>query len=325
MTAAPPRLAIVVPCYNEEGSLPGTAARLATVVCGLMAAEAISSESFILFVDDGSRDATWRGVSVLHAEEPGLYQGLKLSRNFGHQNALMAGLRHVSGRCDCAVSIDADLQQDETRIPEFVARYRAGFEIVLGVRADRTTDTLFKKTTALLFYKLTHWLYSKAVQHHADYRLLGSRALEALARFEEYHLFLRFLVLELGFPVSFVEYHHGFRQHGETKYPLPRMLAFAWNGITSFSVMPLRLIMFLGIAMFLFSVGQVVFIVFYAFLGHPVPGWASTVVPIYMLSGVQLFSIGIIGEYIGKVYQEVKRRPRYIVETVLHAEEPKRD
>lgn len=305
------RLGIVVPCYNEEEVLPETIARLAALVRGLIEKGRIAPESGVYYVDDGSRDATWKIIQDAAAREAGVH-GIKLSRNRGHQNALLAGLEGAQG--DAIISVDADLQDDLGVIEKMVDLYVGGAEIVYGVRESRTTDTIFKRITAEFYYRLLARMGVQIVFNHADYRLMSRRALQALERFGEVNLFLRGIIPQLGFTTATVTYARGERFAGESKYPLRKMLALAANGITSFSVVPLRLIAGLGLLISSFSALMIGWIVVGKLFNDVIPGWASSVVPIYLLGGVQLLSIGIIGEYIGKIYLETKRRPRFLIE-----------
>lgn len=309
-----PKLAIVVPCYNEEEVLPRTAKRLLEVLDGLISPNKINDESFILFVDDGSKDRTWTIIEDLTKQNTKI-KGLKLTRNFGHQNALLAGMEYVFNKCDCLITIDADLQHDEQAIGEFVQKYIDGAEIVLGIRKDRKVDSIFKKLTALIFYQLLLKMGVNIIKNHADYRLISNTALKALLEFKEVNLFLRGLIHLIGFKTDYVFFDVKERFAGQTKYPLRKMLALALDGITSFSVVPLRLITLIGFLIFMGSLIMSGYIFYTAiFTNKSVPGWASTVLPIYFIGGIQLLSLGIIGEYIGKIYMETKRRPRYIVE-----------
>lgn len=311
--AEPVCLYIVVPCYNEEAVLPETARQLLALLETMRAQDTIAPSSKIVFVDDGSRDRTWELISGL-AEAHGEISGLKLAKNAGHQNALLAGLMTVRTECDCAISIDADLQDDINAIPEMVQKYYAGNDVVYGVRSSRKTDTAFKRETALLFYKLMRLLGVNMVYNHADYRLMSRRALDALAEFPEVNLFLRGMVPLVGYKSASVSYERKERFAGESKYPLKKMLSFAFDGITSFSITPIRLISGLGIVACLFSIIMAVYAFIVKLMGHSTEGWSSLMVSIWFLGGVQLVSVGLIGEYIGKIYKEVKRRPRYIIE-----------
>ena len=308
-------LSIVVPCYNEEAVLEETAARLLQRVADLVAAGKIASSSRIYFVDDGSRDGTWPLIKSLAVRHPSV-KGIKLSRNRGHQVALLAGLLTVPG--DVVISVDADLQDDLAAISAMVDAHLAGAQIVYGVRKRRETDSRFKRITAEIYYKLLASLGVEIVFNHADYRLMGRAALNALATYGESNIFLRGLIPQLGFSTSTVYYDRGERFAGESKYPLRKMLALAWNGITSFSAAPLRFITALGFLVSLGSLLVTAWALYARLFGHTaVPGWASTVLPIYFLGGIQLLSIGMIGEYVAKTYMESKRRPRFIIETVI--------
>lgn len=310
-----PVLAIVVPCFNEQDVLPDTIIVLLAVLNAQTSIEAISNESFICIVDDGSNDNTWTVISDL-CEKNINCQGIKLSRNFGHQNALIAGLTAVVENCDCAITIDADLQQDVAAIPKFIESYKKGGDLVLGVRTDRSSDTLFKKYTAILFYWLMNELGLKLIRNHADYRLISRKALVALLQYREVNIFLRGILLDLGFEVRFVHFDVSERKAGISKYTIRKMLSFALNGLTSFTVVPLRFVTILGTCVFIVSISMGLYIVYYSiFVGGTVPGWSSTVLPIYVLGGLQLMGIGLVGEYIGKIYQEVKSRPRFIIES----------
>lgn len=307
-----PALSVVVPCFNEQEVLPETIRRLTVVLDGLSATGRISSDSRMYFVDDGSQDGTWALIES-SARENHWVKGLKLSRNRGHQFALLAGLLHVPG--DAVISVDADLQDDLDAIGRMIEEYRGGAEVVYGVRAYRDTDSWSKRFTAEAYYKLLDRLGVDAVFNHADYRLLGRRALDALAQFPEANVFLRGLVPQLGFRQALVHYDRSERFAGQSKYPLGSMLALAWDGVTSFSAAPLRMITVLGFVVATFSLGITGWAVAVRLFGtSAVPGWASTVVPIYFLGGVQLLAIGVIGEYLAKIYAETKRRPRYFIE-----------
>ena len=297
-----PKLALVLPAYNEEEVLPETISRLTIVLDDLILKNEITDDSFMVFVDDGSKDKTWiliEGLSKVNK----FVKGLKLSKNQGHQNALLAGMEYVTDKCDCMISLDADLQQDENSIQNFLEKYLEGSEVVLGIRNDRKSDGLFKKITALGFYKLMNVMGVNVVKNHADYRLLSSRANKSLMQFEEVNLFLRGMVPLVGFKIDYVYFDVKDRFAGESKYTLSKMLGFAIDGITSFSITPLRIITVIGFLVFLLSVimGLYVFSA-YLFTNDAVPGWASTVLPIYFIGGVQILSLGVIGEYIGKIY-----------------------
>ena len=314
----PPKLGIVTPCFNEEAVIGATVARLAGHLRALAQAGTIDPQSFILFVDDGSSDDTWRLIADGHARDSSV-KGLKLSRNFGQQAALAAGLNWCAGRCDCAISIDADLQQDEGAIAEFVSAYRRGNEIVYGLREDRASDSAVKAWTARAFYAFLRMQGVPLIPGHADYRLMSAKALAVLGQFSEGNLFLRGIVAqEIGLKSCRVTFKVRKRAGGVTKYSLWKMVAFGLNGMTSFSVVPLRVVFAMGAVFTGFAMLMSCYVMVQALvLGRAVPGWASTVLPIYVLGGVQLISIGIIGEYVGRIYHEVKRRPRYIVEDKL--------
>lgn len=309
-------LFVVVPCYNEKEVLPETSKRLSEVLENMISNNKITRESRIVFVDDGSRDNTWEIICREHDTRPHV-SGIKLSRNQGHQNALLGGLMTVKDECDCAVSIDADLQDDINSIEAMVDKYLAGCDVVYGVRKKRDTDTFFKRTTALAFYKLMKFMGVDCVYNHADYRLLSRRALEALSEFPEKNLFLRGMIPLIGFKSDFVYYDRKERFAGESKYPLKKMLSFAFDGITSFSINPIRMISTMGIAVCFIAFLILVYSLIRKFTGHTIPGWTSIICSLWFLGGVQLIGIGLIGEYIGKMYKEVKNRPRYIIETYL--------
>jgi glycosyltransferase involved in cell wall biosynthesis len=321
LTAAPaaqrviPQLAIVVPCFNEEEVLPHTAARLLTLLERLRAAGRIAAGSHVMFVDDGSRDGTWELIERLSREDERM-RGIKLSRNRGHQNALLAGLFTTEG--DVLVSVDADLQDDVDVIDEMLRQHAQGTHVVYGVRNDRSSDGVFKRASALGFYRMIRALGVESVHNHADFRLLSRRAVDALKDFREVNLFLRGIVPLIGFKSAVVYYTRTERLAGVSKYPFRKMFALAMDAVTSFSVVPLRLISALGILVFLFSVGMGLWTLSVRlFTARAVPGWTSTLLPIYLLGGLQILCVGILGEYLGKVYQETKRRPRYIIEKVL--------
>lgn len=311
---------LVVPCYNEEAVLPETAKRLDAVLSGLAAAGRVSDKSRVLFVNDGSKDRTWELIRALHGENR-RFAGLCLSRNRGHQNALLAGLMLARQHADAAISLDADLQDDVGAIDRFVEKYEEGCDIVYGVRSSRATDSAFKRGTARGFYKLMNALGAEVVYDHADYRLMSRRALDALAEYGEVNLFLRGIAPQLGFRTGTVEYVRAERFAGESKYPLKKMLAFAMDGVTSFSVKPLRAALVCGGAAFLVSIVMLIYCLVRFFTGQTVSGWASLGVSIWALGGLQLLMIGVVGEYVGKTYMETKRRPRYIISETLLDEE----
>ena len=315
-------LYIVVPCYNEEEVLPETARRLRGKLEALMAAEKISPASRVLFVNDGSKDKTWDLISRLHTECP-LFCGVDLSRNRGHQNALLAGLMTAKDRADMVISMDADLQDDVDAVDEMVDKYLEGVDIVYGVRSSRKTDTFFKRFTAEGFYRLMNAMGAESVFNHADYRLMSRRALEGLAQFKEVNLFLRGIIPMIGYRTDTVEYERGERFAGESKYPLKKMLAFALEGITSLSVKPLRLITGLGFLVFAISLLMIVYNVVRWATGATVPGWASLSCSVWLMGGLILLGLGVVGEYIGKLYMESKERPRFLIREVLedHDEE----
>jgi len=306
------KLVIVVPCYNEEAVLPETIGRLTRLLADLIARGKVGADSRISFVDDGSRDRTWALIEEAAAASP-LVAGLKLSRNRGHQAALMAGL--LNADADAVISIDADLQDDLAAIEAMVDAHAQGADVVYGVRRRRDVDSFAKRFTAETYYRLLGLLGVEVVFNHADYRLLSRRVLAALAGYRESNLFLRGIIPQLGFPSAIVHYDRAERFAGESKYPLRRMLSFAWQGITSFSAAPLRLITTIGVLVSAGSFGVAAWALWLRlFTSDAVPGWTSTVVPMYFLGGVQLLCIGIIGEYLAKIYLEVKRRPAYFVE-----------
>ncbi|KJL03292.1 MULTISPECIES: glycosyltransferase family 2 protein [Priestia] len=312
-----PILTIVVPCYNEEEVFTETSFQLTTVVKELIDERLVSSESTILFVDDGSKDSTW---SLIEKESCSnlFVKGLKLARNVGHQNALLAGLEAAYQQSDCVISIDADLQDDINAIRTFVEKYWLGYEVVYGVRDSRETDTLFKRTTAVGFYRFMNKLGIQLVQNHADFRLMSKRALGELMKYKEGNVFLRGLVPLVGFRSTEVTYDRKERTAGESKYPLKKMLAFAFDGITSFSVAPIRLLTLLGGASFLFSVAFGIYALIQKYLDHTQIGWTSLILSIWLVGGLQLMGIGLVGEYIGKIFNEVKQRPKYTVERDLY-------
>lgn len=311
-----PCLAIVVPCYKEEAVLHETHKRLSQLLDQLIEEKQIASDSYVLYVNDGSTDQTWSIIQDLYQHES-YACGLNLAGNVGHQNALMAGLELVKDHCDIAVSIDADLQDDILVIPEMVCRYQEGYDIVYGVRKERKTDTWFKRETAQAFYRLMNMMGVKTVYNHADYRLMSKRALQQLARFRERNLFLRGLVPLIGYQTTCVYYNRSKRLAGESKYPLKKMLDFAIDGITSFSVKPVRMIFWLGCVFILVGIGVTIWTLYTHYIHDTVPGWASLIISIWVVGGFILAALGIVGEYIGKIYIEVKDRPRYNIEKTL--------
>ena len=308
---------IVVPCYNEEEVLNETCTRLLGLMENMRRTNLISVQSRIVFVDDGSKDATWRIITELEQDYPEVC-GIKLAHNVGHQNALFGGLMTVRNDCDCAISIDADLQDDINAIPEMIKKFRdESCEIVYGVRNKRETDTFFKRETALGFYKMMKLMGVDMVYNHADFRLMSRAALHALSQFEERNLFLRGMVPLIGFKSDKVYYDRGERFAGESKYPLKKMLSFAFDGITSFSINPIRLISAIGVIACVISVIMAIYAIVQKILGHVNVGWTSIMCSIWLIGGLQMLGIGLIGEYIGKMYKEVKRRPRFIVERYI--------
>ena len=309
-------LYIVVPCYKEEAVLPETAKRLGEKLSALNSAGKIGQDSRVLFVNDGSKDRTWPIICALH-EKDARFSGINLSRNRGHQNALLAGLMTAVGRADMMISMDADLQDDVNAIDQMVDAYHDGYDVVYGVRSAREKDTFFKRFTAESFYKLMKALGVDIIFNHADFRLMSRRAVEGLAEFEEVNLFLRGIVPQIGYPWTVVKYERAERFAGESKYPLKKMLAFAFDGITSFSVKPMRMILNLGAIIFGLSILALLWSLIANLSGHTVDGWSSLMCSIWLLGGIQLLSIGIIGEYVGKIYSETKRRPRFIIQDIL--------
>ncbi len=309
------QLSLVLPCYNEEEVLEETAKKLLSLYENLIELSKISSHSKIYFIDDGSNDKTWDIIETL-SNKYEYFSGIKLSRNFGHQNALLSGLLTVDG--DAVISIDADLQDDTSMIEKMIDQYNNGSEIVYGVKLNREADSIFKRTTAKGFYKIMHLMGVNVVYNHADFRLLSRNVIDHLKEFKEVNLFLRGLVPLIGYTSSTVSYDISERTAGISKYSLRKMLSFAWNGISSLSVTPLRFITTIGFILFISTLGLTLHSLWVAlFTDDAVPGWASTVLPIYFLGGVQILSIGIIGEYIGKIYLEIKARPRYIIEKTI--------
>ncbi len=309
-------LYLVIPCYNEEAVLPETAKRLKEKLNEMIRGGIISSKSKIAFVDDGSKDRTWELICQLHESDP-IFSGVKLSRNKGHQNALLGGLMTVKEKADMVISMDADLQDDINVIDQMVEKFYEGNDVVYGVRNSRKTDTAFKKFTAQGFYKLMKTLGVEIVYNHADYRLMSRRALDGLAEFKEVNLFLRGIVPLIGYRSCTVEYERGERFAGESKYPLKKMLNFAFEGITSFSVKPIRLITALGFFIFSISILMLIYFLIVYLIGKTVSGWTTIVISVWALGGLQLLALGVIGEYIGKIYLETKSRPKYIIETFL--------
>jgi len=314
------KLYLVIPCYNEEEVLPETAGRLKIKMNSLIDAGKIDKNSRIVFVNDGSRDGTWEIIQAFHKEDT-LFSGVNLSRNRGHQNALLAGLLTVKDYADAVISMDADLQDDINAIDEMVDKYLAGADVVYGVRNRRVTDTFFKRVTAEGFYKLMNMMGANTVFNHADYRLLSKRALEGLAEYEEVNLFLRGIVPMIGYKSEIVYYERGERFAGESKYPFGKMLSFAIEGITSLSTKPIRMITGLGFFIFLVSIGMLIYSLIRHFMGATIVGWTTLMVSLWAIGGLILLSLGVVGEYIGKIYLETKARPRFIVESFLNAED----
>ena len=310
-------LYIVVPCYNEEAVLPETSSRLSIVMRDMIERKVISEKSSILFVNDGSSDNTWQIIKELHVGDS-IFKGLDLSKNKGHQNALIAGLMEAKQYADAVISLDADLQDDVNAIEAFVEKYHEGFDVVYGVRSSRKKDTFFKKFTAETFYKLMKLLGVDIVFNHADYRLMSKRALEGLEEYKESNLFLRALVPEIGYPSTTVEYERNERFAGDSKYPLKKMFGFAFDGITSFSIRPIRIVASCGILFCFVAVVIALWAVIEKIMGNTVSGWASIMVSIWFVGGALLLGLGIVGEYIGKIYKEVKKRPRYIIKERLY-------
>lgn len=313
------RLAIVVPCYNEEEVLKIASQALREVLDDLVAKNKIDKSSFILFVNDGSKDRTWELIEEEHGLYPDQVRGVKLAGNVGHQFALTAGLLTAMERSDVTVSIDADLQDDVAVIEEMIDKFHAGSDIVYGVRRERKTDTFFKRFTAQTFYKLMALMGVKTVYNHADFRLMSRRAVEQFSQYKETNLFLRGMMPLIGYQTDSVYYDRKERVAGESKYPLKKMLALAFNGISSFSVKPISMIMGLGIFIIICSILAAVYALISYFTGSVVPGWTSLILSIWFLGGLQLLAVGMVGQYIGKIYMEVKQRPRYNIEKILES------
>ena len=310
------RLYVVIPCYNEEEVLPETSKRLKEKMTSLIESGSISSDSRVCFVNDGSKDKTWELIKQLHNEDK-LFSGINLSRNRGHQNALLAGLMTAMENANMIISMDADLQDDINAMDEMIKKYNEGIDVVYGVRSSRTKDTFFKRFTAEAFYKLMAKMGVKTVFNHADYRLLSKRALEGLAGYKEVNLFLRGIVPMVGYKSDVVHYERGERFAGESKYPLSKMLSFAVEGITSLSVKPIRYITGLGFFVFLFSIVILIYSFIRHYMGETIQGWTTLMVSIWAIGGLILFSLGVVGEYVGKIYLETKGRPRFIIEEFL--------
>ena len=312
-----PRLLLVIPCYNEEAILHLTYAELCRYYEDIKGRGLVAQDSKLCLVNDGSRDRTWEIIEELSAKDENVI-GVKLSRNFGHQSAIMAGLERNMDDFDCFITIDADLQDDINAITGMIEKYREGASIVYGVRSDRRSDSWFKRITAEGFYTVMQKMGVPVVFNHADFRLMDKRVLQELGNFREINLFLRGVVPLIGFKSEKVFYSRLERQAGESKYPLSKMLLFAWNGITSFSTFPMRLVLYFGFFNFFIAMIIVGYILFSYLVGYTVPGWTSTMLPITFFSGSNMMALGLIGEYIGKIYEEVKGRPRYIIEKVVN-------
>lgn len=310
-------LYLVIPCYNEEEVINETAKRLKDKITSLIERSKISKDSKIVFINDGSSDSTWKIIQKLH-EDNKIFSGINLSKNRGHQNALLAGLMTVKDFCDFSISLDADLQDDINAIDEMVDKFYSGYDIVYGVRSSRNKDTFFKKFTAETFYKLMNLLGAKTVFNHADYRLLSKRALIGLSEFKEVNLFLRGIVPLIGYSSTTVSYERAERFAGESKYPLLKMISFAFEGITSLSIQLIRLITFTGFLMIMISIIVSIYSVYNYFFGDVSPGWASIIISLWFIGGLLMMSLGIVGEYIGKIYLETKSRPRFIIDTFLN-------
>ncbi|MCR5735635.1 MAG: glycosyltransferase family 2 protein [Lachnospiraceae bacterium] len=310
------KLGIVVPCYNEEEVLPDTIGQLEDLVNALIKKGRIDADSFVLYVDDGSRDKTWEIIAENNREKEHV-QGLKLAGNVGHQNALLAGLMAVKDETDAAISIDADLQDDISVIEEMIDRFESGNDIVYGVRSERNADSFFKRFTAQSFYRIMKMMGTKSIYNHADYRLMSKRAIEGLSQYKERNLFLRGIVPTIGYSSDCVYYARKERMAGESKYPLKKMVSFAFDGITSFSIKPMNFIMISGIVMIFIAIIVAIFALHSYLTGNVVRGWTTLIWSLWFIGGALMFSIGLVGQYIGKIYMEVKERPRYIVEERL--------
>ncbi|MBQ1464625.1 MAG: glycosyltransferase family 2 protein [Ruminococcus sp.] len=315
---SPKALFIIVPCYCEEEVLPITADKLREKLTSLKTQGLVSGDSRVVFVNDGSTDNTWDIICDLHQNEPEIFSGIDLSRNCGHQNAVLAGLMTVRDICDMAITMDADLQDDVNAVDEMVKRFYEGNHVVYGVRSARKTDTFFKRFTAESFYKFMKAMGTEVVYNHADFRLMSARVINELAQYQEVNLFLRGLVPLIGFKSCNVYYERKTRAAGKSKYPLGKMLSFAVNGITSFSTKPLKLITGIGFFMFIMSLAAFVWAFVVKIIGHSELGWSSTMCSIWLIGGLQLLCLGIIGEYVGKIYSEVKHRPRFTVAEFLN-------
>lgn len=308
-----PRLAVVIPCYNEEDALRCTLQKLTEYIESLIEKQVIADNSYLLFVDDGSCDLTWAIIESESHNNP-LVKGIRLAVNSGHQSALLAGMLTVKEMCDCVITIDADLQDDYTLMRVMVEAFKKGNEIVCVVNESRTNDTFFKRNTAIIYYKIINFLGVKVIKNHADFRLLSANRIKFLERFAERNLFLRGIVPLLSQNISYIYQSRLSREQGVEKYTLKKMLSLAWTGITSFSIAPLRLMLVTGILIFIISLCIGAWVVWAKFTDQTVPGWASTVLPIYFIGGIQLLATGLLGEYIGKIYMEVKARPLYLID-----------
>lgn len=311
-------LYLVIPCYNEEAVLRDTAGKLSVKMKDMIARDVIDSASRIIFVNDGSMDLTWRIIQDLHAEDR-LFGGINLTRNRGHQNALLGGLLTIKDDADIVISLDADLQDDIDVLEKMVEEHYRGYDVVYGVRSNRKKDSFFKRFTAQSFYKITNKLSDKnLIYNHADFRLMSRRAIEGLSQFGEVNLFLRGIVPLIGYPSTIVEYERKERLLGESKYPLSKMLGLAIEGITSLSVKPIRIVTFFGFLSLFGGIAILIYVLVSYFTGHTVQGWSSILVSLWMIGGILMLSLGIVGEYVGKIYLETKKRPRYIVEEYIN-------
>lgn len=315
-------LYLVIPCYNEEEVLRDSAIKLQAVMTDMIERKVIDEKSRIVFVNDGSMDLTWKIIENLHNENS-IFGGINLTRNRGHQNALLAGLETVKNDCNMTISIDADLQDDISVIESMVQEYYKGYDVVYGVRNSRKKDSFFKRHSAQMFYKFTNKMGGNLIYNHADFRLMSTRAIEGLSEFREVNLFLRGIVPLIGYPSTKIEYERKERLAGKSKYPLGKMISFAIEGITSLSVKPMRMVTGMGIIVFLVSIAMLIYALVSYFSGHVVAGWSSILVSVWVIGGILLLSMGIMGEYIGKIYLESKHRPRYIVEKYLNDKEGK--
>lgn len=314
VTKIPPVLCLVIPCYNEAAGLGGAAATLLNKLQELSSRNLISEESFLLFIDDGSKDATWQIISGLAGEK---VKGLKLSNNMGHQKALIAGLHYAANKCDCCISIDADLQDDLDVLNAMVISFSKGNQVVYGARNNRDVDSAFKKGTAQLFYRILKWMKIDIIYNHADFRLASDKVLIELKRYEETHMFIRGIFPLMGYKHDIIYYERKDRMHGETNYSFRKMLRLAMDGITSFSAFPLKLITLIGFLVFFGCILAVIWVIVTILTGRNIPGWSSITLPMYFLGGIQLLALGIIGEYVNKIFQETKKRPLYHIEEII--------